>query len=102
MNEPEFRTIAIVDVEFGKNVTIEQPVNLYGCKIDDESFVGLFVEIHKGNGFVSHGAMFINEPFVTGGPAGKWEPMWPERVASFTANLHRGEGEGQVEGSLFA
>src|SRR6266481_8081378 len=47
MNEPEFRTIAIVDVEFGKNVTVVQPVNLYGCKIDDDSFVGPFVEIQK-------------------------------------------------------
>jgi hypothetical protein len=71
-------------------------------QIDDESFVGLFVEIQKGDGFVSRGAMFINEPFVTGGPSGKWEPMWPERVASSSANLNRCEGEGQVAGSLFA
>jgi hypothetical protein len=102
MNKLELRTIAIVDVKSRRNLAVVQPVNLYGCKIDDESFVGLFVEIQKGDGFVSHGAMFINEPFVTGGPAGKWKPMWPERVASFTANLHRGESEGQVEGSLFA
>jgi len=52
-----------------------QPVNLYGCKIDDESFVGLFVKIQMGDGLVSHGAMFINESFVTDGPVGKWEPM---------------------------
>ena len=98
MNEPEFRTIAIVDVEFGKNVTVVQPVNLYGCKIDDESFVGPFVEIQRGaeigkrcriqshafvcelvtigdDCFISHGAMFINDPFVTGGPVGKPE-LW--------------------------
>ncbi len=94
MNEPELRTVAIVDVKFGKNVTVVQPVNLYGCKIDDESFVGPFVEIQKGaeigtrcriqshafvcelvtigdDCFISHGAMFINDPLVTGGPAGK-------------------------------
>jgi acetyltransferase-like isoleucine patch superfamily enzyme len=98
MNEPELRTIAIVDVTFGKNVTVVQPVNLYGCKIDDESFVGPFVEIQKGaeigkrcriqshafvcelvtigdDCFISHGAMFINDPFVTGGPVGKPE-LW--------------------------
>jgi len=94
VNEPELRTVAIVDVKFGKNVTVVQPVNLYGCKIDDESFVGPFVEIQKGaeigkrcriqshafvcelvtigdDCFISHGAMFINDPLVTGGPAGK-------------------------------
>ena len=94
MNEPDLRTVAIVDVTFGKNVTVVQPVNLYGCKIDDESFVGPFVEIQKGaeigkrcriqshafvcelvtigdDCFISHGAMFINDPLVTGGPAGK-------------------------------
>lgn len=98
MNEPELRTVAIVDVKFGKNVTVVQPVNLYGCKIDDESFVGPFVEIQKGaeigkrcriqshafvcelvtigdDCFISHGAMFINDPFVTGGPVGKPE-LW--------------------------
>src|SRR6266576_4827400 len=100
MNEPEFRTIAVVDVEFGKNVTVVQPVNLYGCNIDDDSFVGPFVEIQKGvrigkrcriqshaficelvsigdDCFISHGAMFINDVFVAGGPAEKpqlWRP----------------------------
>ena len=98
MNEPELRAVAIVDVKFGKNVTVVQPVNLYGCKIDDESFVGPFVEIQRGaeigkrcriqshafvcelvtigdDCFISHGAMFINDPFVTGGPVGKPE-LW--------------------------
>jgi len=98
VNEPELRSIAIVDVKFGKNVTVVQPVNLYGCKIDDESFVGPFVEIQRGaeigkrcriqshafvcelvtigdDCFISHGAMFINDPLVTGGPVGKPE-LW--------------------------
>jgi len=48
MNEPELRSIGIVDVRFGKNVTVVQPVNLYGCRIDDDSFVGPFVEVQKG------------------------------------------------------
>jgi acetyltransferase-like isoleucine patch superfamily enzyme len=98
-NEPEFRTIAIVDVQFGKNVTVVQPVNLYGCKIDDDSFVGPFVEIQKGvkigkrcriqshaficelvtmgdDCFISHGAMFINDLFVNGSPAGENRDLW--------------------------
>ena len=94
MAEPEIWHAGIVDVEFGKNVTVVQPVNLYGCAIGDGSFVGPFVEIQKGatigkrcriqshaficdlvtigdDCFISHGAMFINDPFDTGGPAGK-------------------------------
>jgi acetyltransferase-like isoleucine patch superfamily enzyme len=99
VNEPELRTSGIVDVEFGKNVTVVQPVNLYGCKIDDESFIGPFVEIQKGvkigkrcriqshaficelvtigdDCFISHGAMFINDLFVTGGPAAGDKDLW--------------------------
>jgi len=97
---PKLRAIGIVDVTFGKNVTVVQPVNLYNCTIGDDSFIGPFVEIQKGatigkrcriqshsficdlvtigdDCFISHGAMFINDSFVTGGPAGKpqlWRP----------------------------
>ena len=90
--KPEIRYTGIVDVLFGKNVTVVRPVNLYGCTIGDDSFVGPFVEIQKGANvgkrcriqshsficelvtigndcFISHGAMFINDLFVTGGPA---------------------------------
>jgi acetyltransferase-like isoleucine patch superfamily enzyme len=99
VNEPELRTSGIVDVEFGKNVIVVQPVNLYDCKIDDESFIGPFVEIQKGvkigkrcriqshafvcelvtigdDCFISHGAMFINDLFVTGGPAAGNKDLW--------------------------
>ena len=48
MSEPELRACGIVDVKFGENVTVVQPVNLYGCAIGDESFVGPFVEIQRG------------------------------------------------------
>ena len=95
---PELRTVGIVGVKFGDNVAIVQPVNLYGCTIGNETFVGPFVEIQKevtigkrcriqshtficelvsmgDDCFISHGAMFINDPFVTGGPAGKPE-LW--------------------------
>jgi len=89
---PELRSIGIVDVKFGENVNVVQPVNLYGCTIGSETFVGPFVEIQKGakigkrcriqshsficelvtigdDCFVSHGAMFINDRFDSGGPA---------------------------------
>jgi acetyltransferase-like isoleucine patch superfamily enzyme len=89
---PEIRQAGIVDVTFGANVTVVQPVNLYGCAIGEGSFVGPFVEIQKGvtigkrcriqshsficelvtigdDCFISHGAMFINDSFVTGEPA---------------------------------
>ena len=98
MNEPDLRSVGIVNVRFGKDVTVVQPVNLYGCEIGDKSFIGPFVEIQKGvkvgkrcriqshsficdlvtigdDCFISHGTMFINDSFVTGGPAGKPE-LW--------------------------
>ena len=90
--KPEIRHAGIVDVVFGKDVTVIQPVNLYGCTIGDGSFIGPFVEIQKGVNigqrcriqshaficelvtigdecFISHGAMFVNDLFGTGGPA---------------------------------
>jgi acetyltransferase-like isoleucine patch superfamily enzyme len=102
---PELRTVGIVDVKFGDNVTIMQPVNLYGCTIDSETFVGPFVEIQRevtigkrcriqshaficelvsmgDDCFISHGAMFINDPFVTGGPAGKPELWRPTKIGN--------------------
>src|SRR4030095_805755 len=91
---PEVLYSGIVDVTFGKDVRVVEPVNLYGCAIGASSFIGPFVEIQKGatigqrcriqshsficelvtigdDCFISHGAMFINDLFVTGGPAGK-------------------------------
>jgi len=98
VTKPEIRHTGIVDVTFGKAVTVVQPVNLYGCAIGDECFIGPFVEIQKGvtigkrcriqshsficelvtigdECFISHGAMFINDLFVTGAPdanPGSW------------------------------
>lgn len=76
------------DVKIGKKVKIPFPdlVNLYGCKLGDNVFVGPFVEIQKGakvgrnsrisshsficegvtigkKVFVAHGVMFINDKF---------------------------------------
>jgi acetyltransferase-like isoleucine patch superfamily enzyme len=89
----------IKDVEFGENVTVVEPVNIYGCKIGDNVFVGPFVEIQRnvsiGKGtrvqshtficelvtigescFIAHGVMFINDLFSGGGPAGGDVTKW--------------------------
>jgi acetyltransferase-like isoleucine patch superfamily enzyme len=87
------------DVVFGENVKVVQPVNLYGCTIGDNSFIGPFVEIQKdvtigrnckvqshtficelvtiGDGcFIGHGVMFINDLFSGGGPAAGDKTKW--------------------------
>ena len=87
------------NVVFGKNVKIVEPVNLYGCQIGDDSFIGPFTEIQVGvkigqrckiqshsficelvnigdDCFISHGAMFINDRFDSGGPAGGLREKW--------------------------
>ena len=99
MGKPKLRSIGIVDVTFGENVTVIEPVNLYGCVIGDGSSVGPFVEIQRGavigkrcriqshaficdmvtigdDCFISHGVMFINDPFVIGGPAMRRRDAW--------------------------
>ena len=99
MSKPTIKHIEIKDVEFGENVTVVEPVNLYECKIGDHSFIGPFVEIQKGvevgsnckiqshsficelvtignNCFIGHGVMFINDTMKTGpanGDRSKWK-----------------------------
>jgi acetyltransferase-like isoleucine patch superfamily enzyme len=99
MNRPILFQSQIRDVSFGSNVKIVEPVNLYGCTIDDESFVGPFTEIQQNvhigkrtrvqshsficelvtigdDCFIGHGVMFINDLFSSGKPAGdkeKWK-----------------------------
>jgi acetyltransferase-like isoleucine patch superfamily enzyme len=103
--KPVIRTIGIRDVTFGERVTIVEPANLYECAIDDDTFIGPFVEIQKGatigkrcriqshsfvcelvaigdDCFISHGAMFINDLFLTGAPAGKPELWRPTNIGN--------------------
>jgi len=103
MARPTLRTSGIVDVDFGERVTVVQPVNLYGCQIGDDVFVGPFVEIQRGvrigdrtrvqshaficelvtvgdDCFVSHGAKFVNDPFTKGGPARGDRTQWRSTV----------------------
>jgi UDP-2-acetamido-3-amino-2,3-dideoxy-glucuronate N-acetyltransferase len=72
------------DVELGRDVKIYAFVNLYGCRVGDETRIGTFVEIQKGaqigarckisshtficegvtledEVFVGHGVMFTND-----------------------------------------
>ncbi|MDP4680689.1 MAG: hypothetical protein NWS46_10010, partial [Cyclobacteriaceae bacterium] len=45
--KPNLVKSGIIEVQFGKDVKVVEPVNLYGCKIGDDSFIGPFVEIQK-------------------------------------------------------
>ncbi len=100
MNKPIILRSGITDVSFGNNVKVVEPVNLYGCTIGTNCFIGPFCEIQKAvvigrdtkvqshtficsevtigeDCFIGHGVMFINDVFRDGGPARgdmrKWE-----------------------------
>ncbi|MEO0310933.1 MAG: hypothetical protein RIQ89_590, partial [Bacteroidota bacterium] len=47
MNQANIKSVAIKNVKLGTNVTIVEPVNIYGCSIGDNTFIGPFVEIQK-------------------------------------------------------
>ena len=72
------------DVIFGQIIKVVKPVNIYGCNIGSDCFIGPFVEIQKdvtlgsstkiqshsfvrelviigSNCFIGHGVMFIND-----------------------------------------
>ena len=103
MNQPRLLKVGIVDVDFGEDVTVIEPVNLYGCSIGSNSFIGPFVEIQRNvqignrcriqshaficelvcigdNCFISHGVMFINDTFKDGKPTWALEGEAPESV----------------------
>lgn len=94
-------SVGIRDVDFGKDVSVVEPVNLYGCSIGDNSFIGPFVEIQKDvtigkrcriqshtfvcdlvqigdDCFIGHGVMFINDLFSAGGPARGDKSLWKQ------------------------
>ncbi|MGC8341024.1 acyltransferase [Pantoea ananatis] len=81
----------IRDVQYGKNITVISPVNIYECEIEDNVFIGPFVEIQKGcvigQGtriqshtflcedvsvgsycFIGHNVTFANDLFRSGAP----------------------------------
>lgn len=74
------------DVKLGENVKLAKFINLYGCRVGDNTKIGTFVEIQKNatigknckisshtficegvtiedNVFVGHGVMFINDTY---------------------------------------
>jgi acetyltransferase-like isoleucine patch superfamily enzyme len=114
MNQPIiFNSQIKEDVIFGTNVKVVLPVNLYGCSIADDCFIGPFTEIQKDvnigkrtkiqshafvcelvtigdDCFIGHGVMFINDVFAEGGPAGgdksKWKATWISHHVSIGSN----------------
>ena len=101
MNQPKIKEAGIVNVNFGDGVTVVTPVNLYGCAIGSNVFVGPFVEIQKDvnigertkiqshsficelvdigkDCFIGHGVMFINDTFAKGGPARGDKSLWKQ------------------------
>ncbi len=100
---------SLVDVSLGEGVRIFDFVNLYGCKIGDDTMVAAFVEIQRDavigkrcriqshtficsgvtiedDVFVGHGVMFINDknPTVHGARDGSWvmAPVLVKEAAS--------------------
>src|SRR5271154_5394981 len=103
MAQPQVLQSGIVNVSFGERVKIVQPVNLYGCTLGDDCFVGPFVEIQNdvvigprtrvqshvficelvtigADCFISHGAMFINDRMANGKPAFGTRETWGKTV----------------------
>ena len=99
MNEFNLKNSKIDNVNSGKDVTIVEPANIYGCYLADNVFIGPFVEIQKnvsiGNRtkvqshaficelvtigkdcFIGHGVMFTNDLFSDGKPAGGDKSKW--------------------------
>jgi acetyltransferase-like isoleucine patch superfamily enzyme len=89
----------IVDVIFGPGVKIVEPVNIYGCIVGADTFIGPFTEIQKNvdigsrcriqshtficelvsigdDCFIGHGVVFINDVFEAGGPARGDQSKW--------------------------
>jgi acetyltransferase-like isoleucine patch superfamily enzyme len=89
----------IKEVTFGPGVKIVGPVNLYGCVVGAETFIGPFTEIQKNvdigerckiqshtficelvsigdDCFIGHGVVFINDLFEAGGPARGDRSKW--------------------------
>lgn len=99
MSEPLLLRAHITNVSFGVGVKVVEPVNLYGCTIGNDCFIGPFVEIQNNvsvghrtkvqshsflcsmvrigdDCFIGHGVMFVNDLFSDGGPAGGDRSKW--------------------------
>ena len=99
------------NVKLGKNVRIFNPeqVNIFGCEIGDDSFVGPFVEITRGvtvgraciieshsflctgvvledHVFIGHGVMFVNDLYPLPGKKVQYLSTLVKRSASLGSN----------------
>ena len=94
---------------YGKDVIIVEPSNIYEVILDDNVFVGPFCEIQKGvkigkntriqshtficelvtigeNCFIGHGVMFVNDLFSEGKPAGD-SSKWKETIIKNSVSI---------------
>lgn len=110
-NDIDLRSIGITDdCNIGKGTVVIEPVNLYGCSIGEDSFIGPFVEIQKDtiigkkvkiqshtficelvtigdNCFIGHSVVFINDLFSEGGPAGGNKELWKSTIIENNVSL---------------
>ena len=100
---PTYLESQIINTDFGSDVKIVNPVNIYGAKIGNKCFIGPFVEIQKtvvigdrckiqshsficelvnigDDCFIGHGVMFINDLFEGGRPAMGDKTKWKSTV----------------------
>lgn len=105
-----FKQAGITNVQFGNNVTVIEPSNIYGCVIRDDVFIGPFVEIQKDvvigartkiqshtfvcelvtlgeDCFVGHGVMFINDLFTKGRPACGDKSLWKKTTIGNSVSI---------------
>lgn len=110
MREKSVLQLITDDVKIGRDVTIYNFVNLYGCEIGDESQIGPFVEIQRDvkigkrvkiqshtficeavtiedEVFVGHGVMFINDKFPNVPPPGTPKPEWDKTLIRRGASI---------------
>ncbi len=106
------------DVQLGKDVKIFNFVNLYGCKIGDNTKLGTFVEVQKGatigknckisshtficagvhigdGCFIGHGVLFINDKYpqaVNPDGSPKTEKDWKLLETFIEDNVSIGSG----------
>ena len=89
----------VVNVKLDDSVHIIEPVNLYGCELGADVFVGPFVEIQSDvkigcktkiqshtficslvdigcDCFIGHAVVFVNDKFSNGGPAMGDKSLW--------------------------
>ena len=107
------RSASCDDVDFGEGVVVHSFMNLYGCRIGDDTVIGPFVEIQRGavsrelqdpepyfvcsgveiedEVFVGHGVIFVNDKFprattATGDP--QTDADWTLQPSSWNAAPH--------------